>query len=356
MEFFASEENVRVLGRSLFVNQVRYLSYSGSSITFSFVGKKAVAVLFSDASSWDKTLKGFMAVYVNDEDKPRTRFELQDGDNEYILYESDTEAEVTIRLERITEAAFAKCGIKKIWVDAKQLLPKPLPKPHRIEIIGDSITCGYGVEAESELNTFHTAEENPEKSYSLLMARALDVDVHLVSWSGIGVISCYVDPEVNEPLNEWLMPMLYRYTDAHVSKEILKQEQKDWEKWDFNKYVPELILVNLGTNDASYCRELDDRNAFYAKEYDKFLSYIRQMNPAAQILCVLGTMDQRLCTTLENCVKEYINRTQDEKVTYFHLPEQAEEDGKGADFHPSFITQQKTAKLLTAKAKEIMNW
>lgn len=356
MEFFATEDKVKVLGRSLFVDNVRYLSFSGSSISFSFIGTKATATLYSDASSWDATLKGFMTVYVNDESEPRQRFELQDGEHEYVLYESQTKEAVTLRLERVTEAAFAKCGVKKLWVDADALLPKPLEKEHKIEIIGDSITCGYGVEAESELITFHTAQENPRKSYSLLTAKALDVDVHLVSWSGIGVISRYVEPEINEPLNDWLMPMLYQYTDAHVSQEILKQDKKDWEKWDFRKFVPELIVVNLGTNDASYCREHEDRQAHYAREYEQFLRFIRSNNPDAQILCVLGTMDQRLCATLEQCVNAYKKSAEDENVTYLHLPEQLEEDGKGADYHPSFVTQQKTAALVTAKIREIMNW
>ena len=164
MEFFATEDKVKVLGRSLFVDNVRYLSFSGSSISFSFIGTKATATLYSDASSWDATLKGFMTVYVNDESEPRQRFELQDGEHEYVLYESQTKEAVTLRLERVTEAAFAKCGVKKLWVDADALLPKPLEKEHKIEIIGDSINCGNGVEAGSELITFHTAQENPRKS------------------------------------------------------------------------------------------------------------------------------------------------------------------------------------------------
>lgn len=356
MEFLATEEACKVLGRSLMVEGTRYLSYSGSSISFTFVGRKASCELFSDAGNWDETLKGWMAVYYDEETEPALRFECEDGTKEYVLFESEEKRQVTIRLERYSEAAFAKCGVKKLWIDTEELLPPPEKKQRKIEIIGDSITCGYGVEAKSELMPFHTAQENPEKSYSLRTARALDADVHLVSWSGIGVISRYVEPEVEEPLNDWLMPMLYRYTDASVSKDILKQQESDWEKWDFTRFVPDLIVVNLGTNDASYCREVRERHEDYARAYGEFLSFIRKNNKDAKILCVLGTMDHRLCETLEKTVHSIGENNHDTKLFYYHLPLQLDEDGKGADYHPSDLTQKKTAELMVAEIKRIMEW
>ena len=51
MRFAATEEKVKVTGRTLYVEDTRYLGYSGSSISFAFVGKKAVACIKSNALS-----------------------------------------------------------------------------------------------------------------------------------------------------------------------------------------------------------------------------------------------------------------------------------------------------------------
>ena len=39
MKFQATEDKVKVTGRTLFAEGVRYLGYSGSSASFTFVGK-----------------------------------------------------------------------------------------------------------------------------------------------------------------------------------------------------------------------------------------------------------------------------------------------------------------------------
>ena len=161
MEFLATEEACKVLGRSLMVEGTRYLSYSGSSISFTFVGRKASCELFSDAGNWDETLKGWMAVYYDEETEPALRFECEDGTKEYVLFESEEKRQVTVRLERYSEAAFAKCGVKKLWIDTEELLPPPEKKQRKIEIIGDSITCGYGVDDDGE-EILETIEDDEE--------------------------------------------------------------------------------------------------------------------------------------------------------------------------------------------------
>lgn len=65
MRFTATEENVKVTGRTLFVEGTRYLGYSGSSISFTFVGKKASACIWSNAEEFGQELQGRIAVYVD---------------------------------------------------------------------------------------------------------------------------------------------------------------------------------------------------------------------------------------------------------------------------------------------------
>ena len=87
-----------------------------------------------------------------------------------------------------------------------------------------------------------------------------------------------------------------------------------------------------------------------------FLKYIRENNPGAEILCMLGTMDQRVLKELEEAVKIFKTTQKDEKVHFLSLPPQNPEDGYGADWHPCEFTQKETAELVVHEVKKIMNW
>lgn len=357
MDFQATEENVKLSGRSLWIDGVRYLSYSGSSISFTFTGRRAEAAIYSDSPDWEEHLKGYVAVYVGEEKMPRRRICLEEREAVYTLYESEKEETVTIHLVKYSEAAFGKCGVRFLRIDTDKLLAPPPAKKHRLEIIGDSITCGYGVEAKNELEVFCTETENPTKSYSLRTAALLDAEVNLVSWSGIGVISNWVPEDAVKPLDDWLMPMLYPYTDASGSKLLYGEDRSKWEKWDFTSYVPELIIINLGTNDTSYCKDVPERHRVFEEEYGRFVDAVAAHNPSSHILCVLGTMEQKLCPRVEKVVSDrQHDRADGQRFHYLHLPLHPEEDGRGADYHPSDLTQQKTAELVAAEIRRIMDW
>lgn len=359
MRFLATEDKVRITGRTLFIDGTRHLGFSGSSLSFTFEGRRAEAFIWSNANEWGEgsdVLRGRIAVYVNGAEQPEKRICLDQEEGLYTLYESDREERVTITVVKYSEAAFGKCGVRYLEIDTDKLLTPPAHKQRKMEIIGDSITCGYGVEAENELQPFHTATENPEKSYSMLTAKALDAEVNLISWSGNGIISGYVEETATEPSDGCLMPKIYEYTDLSCSEKLFGTDEEKWEKWDFGKFVPDIILVNLGTNDCSWCKDIRERKNVFREQYVKFLKAIRGHNPQAQILCMLGTMDQRVLKELEEAVDIFGKDCGDGRVHFLSLPPQNPEDGYGADWHPCPYTQEKTAELVTAEVRRIMGW
>lgn len=347
MIFTASEDRVRVCGRTLWVEDVRYLGYSGSSVSFTFVGRRASARIRSNAFAYGEALNGWIAVYVGGELHSRICMDQEVGD--YVLYEAEEAAQVTVTVIKYSEAAFGKCGIECIEIDTEELLPPPAPKTRKMEIIGDSITCGYGVEAENELTPFHTSTENPTKSYSLLTAAALDADVNLVCWSGNGIISGYVEESAEKPSDHWLMPEVYRYTDISGSEMLFGSDESKWERWDFSRFTPDILLVNLGTNDCSWCKDIQSRRDSFREHYARFLNDLHALNPGAEILCMLGTMDQRV-------LKEAAQAAEQASCRFLALPPQLAEDGYGADWHPSPVTHEKTADLVVEKVRQIMGW
>lgn len=356
MRFHAKEPQVKTSGRTLYRDNVRFLGYSGSSVTFRFHGKKATAHLLSNIAEHEPFHHAWVAVYLNGENEPVKRFSLDAAEADYILYEGKEDTDVTLTVCKYSEPEYASCGIAWIETDSKELLDPPAKKSRRIQIIGDSITCGYGVEGSINDMVHETAKENPAKAYSLLTAKALDAELEIVAWNGKGVITQYVGEEENVPVNDWLVPMLYEYIDAGCEKDYFHRKKEDWELWDHSSYIPDLVIIYLGTNDASYTRDIPARNKEFKDAYTAFLERIHKNHPAAKILCTLGTMDQRLCASVETAVNTFLSMHPEAKAFYLGLPMQEESDGLGTFWHPTAATHKKAAALITAKAKEIMGW
>jgi hypothetical protein len=356
MDFQATKDYVKVEGRTIYREGVRYLGYSATSVSFSFVGREASAVLLSDPDDYAKEHHAWIGVFINGEETPSKRVELTKLRQELILYQSDKAEPVTVTIMKFSEPEYAVCGIESLHTDSDTLLPPPPAKKRKIQIIGDSITCGYGVEGSCE-DTFHdTAVENPVKAYSVKVARALDADLEIVAWNGKGVISAYIGDE-DQADNSWLVPMLYDYTDAGCCQQFFHEPPSLWESWDHSSFEPDLITIFLGTNDASYTKNYPERKTAFRLMYQGFLRKIHRKHPHAKILCMLGTMDQSLCSTVHHAVKELSKSCEDVTVKYLQLPLQDENaDGTGTFWHPTEATHDKIAALVTDAAKKLMKW
>lgn len=355
MRFQAIKENVKISGRTIYRDGVRYLGYSGTAVSFSFVGKKAVAHLISDIDQREEFHRAWVAVFIDDEDKPYKRFVLDQTEADYVLYESEEAKEVTLTIVKYSEPEYAVCGIAWLETDSDGLLSVPKAKQRKIQMVGDSITCGYGVEGAVTDEVHNTEKENPMKAYSLKSIRKLDAEVEIVAWNGKGVITEYIgDSDI--PDATWLVPMLYKYTDAGCERDYFHRNKEKWEEWEHSQFEPDLITVFLGTNDASYVREITERHECFKKAYVAFLEELHRIHPKAAIMCMLGTMDQRVCPAVECAVREFSSNYKDVNIEYLHLPPQDEADGLGTFWHPSETTHEKVSELVVAKAKEMMNW
>ncbi len=349
MEFIAEKNNVKVTGRTLFQNNIRYLGYSCSAIEFVFTGQKAQAVLWTNSPSLEDIYTAWIAVFIDDEEEPSRRFPLNKEEETYLLYEGNEIKPTKIRMVKYSEAAFGKVGVKSIIIDGSTLQPAP-EKSRRLEFIGDSITCGYGNEGVWNTDIFSTAKENPWEAYAAITARTLGADYQLISWSGIGIISNWTDQDV--PNDVWLMPGMYSYTDKETDLFLGNTELELWDNTDF---VPDCIILNLGTNDASYTKSIPDRVETFGREYYKFVQQVRSVNPGVKILCTLGVMGQDLCPEVERQVKK-LNMEGEDQIYYMKFDLQRVEDGIGSDWHPSKITHNKMAEKLVLKLKEICDW
>lgn len=247
---------------------------------------------------------------------------------------------MVVCLVKESEVQYASSGILAFYTDEEAEIRPTDKKDRKIEFIGDSITCGYGVLGGPKA-PFSTETESADDAFAVQCARALDADYQLVSFSGIGVISRYIEPEENEPLTDVLMPALYPHTDAVLAKRY------GWrpESWDFSSFCPQVVVINLGTNDDSYTRGIREREERFEEEYCEFVRNIHRRNPGAEIVCTFGVMSQRLLPRVE----EAVQRLSESGVPVRMHREEPMPPGEvtGCDGHPSAQRQRKMAESLT---------
>ncbi|MDE7294582.1 MAG: GDSL family lipase [Oscillospiraceae bacterium] len=347
-----SEENVKKIGRTyLAPDGTLWLGHTDSGIEFTFTGTSASVILTGDKNApteWGKDNYARYAVYVDGE---RVSDDLMTEASRTVeICSSDTEKETTVKILKISETTNSTLGIKSVDVTSVGDIAPTAEKELKIEFIGDSITCGYGVDDEVKEHHFSTSTEDGTKTYAFKTAEALDADYSMVSFSGHGIVSGYTTQ--GKAVTEQRVSNFYAKVGRSYgpSADFSLQDIE----WDFQSFVPDVVVINLGTNDASYTGGSLELMREYTDGYIEFLGQVRENNPDAYILCTLGIMGNTLYTDMEAAVIEFSENTGDEKVGTLLFDVQSAEDGYAADWHPTEATHAKAAEKLTEKIKEII--
>jgi len=164
------------------------------------------------------------------------------------------------------------------------MLTAPHTHKHKIEYFGDSITAGYAVEDSSGKDSGAGQFKNNYISYAAITARHFNAEYYCTVKSGIGIMVSWF------PL---IMPEMYDRTDATDPNS----------KWDFSRYTPDIVVVNLFQND-SWIINIPSNEQFKARfgttkptdeqiiaAYANFIKSVRGKYPHAHIICALGNMD-----------------------------------------------------------------
>ncbi len=219
-------------------------------------------------------------------------------------------------------------------LDNGRLLSPPETKKRKMEFYGNSITCGHAIEDSSGSDSGAAIVENNYLSYAALTARHFHAGYSCVAVSGIGLISGF---------RKAIMPEVYDLLNPADSTD----------KWNFDKYTPNIVVVNLLENDEAVIGRPESEpfkrrfgsqvptEAFIIDAYARFISKLRAHYPVASIICVLGDMGiTRPGSKWPEYVKQATAQLHDEKVyTYFF-------SYKGTPGHPQIKEQQMMAESL----------
>lgn len=346
-----TSKTVKLLGRSLYQDGVLWLASSGSGIEFTFEGTDLSVTILGDDNAVDGTEQARIAVYV-DHDRILDDMVATPSKTYRLLPQGQRRrAKHHIHIIKLTESAMSIVGIKELLADADAAIRPSETRPLKLEFIGDSITCGYGVDDADLTHAFSTKTEDVTRAYAYLAAQTLQADYQMVSYSGYGVYSGYTEENVRS-LDELVPPY---YPLVGFSRGTVNGKAIAMTDWDFTQYTPDLIVINLGTNDDSYCQDETDRQEAFVKCYQNFLKLIREKNPDAYLLCVYGLMNNRLTHHIEKAVSAYTAETADQHISFLPLPTQTEEDGYVVNYHPSPATHKNAARIVSDKIREILN-
>ncbi len=329
--YYASAENVKLIGRTYYDDtNTLWCALSGSGIEFEYTGKKIELTVKGDSSVSAGNFDGNprIAVYIDGE---RVMDEmLNTSDKTFTFAESAETKTSIIKIIKLSEAANSTFGITNIKIGTDETIKPTANKDMLIEFIGDSITCGYGVDDEVKENHFSTKTEDITKTYAYKTAEALNADYSMFSFSGYGIISGYSGDGKKVAAQQ--LPKYY--SKAGHSYGNMNGKQLSSVEWDFTTREPDIIVINLGTNDDTYCKDAEKKDE-YAAAYVEFLKQVREKNPNAKIICTLGIMGGNLYPYIETAVSTYTNETGDMNVTSMQFANQNMADGIAADWHPS---------------------
>ncbi len=308
-----------------------------AAAVFSFSGSAVFARFSGDAIDADLETNGhdFFTV-VLDNGAPKT-IQPPAGRGKKALASGLAGGTHDIALYKATESFVGTAKLYGFNVSGGTLVSSPFPFAHRIEIVGDSISCGYGVRGASESCAFTPDTESEWDAWGAIAARSLGAAHTTIAYSGRGVV------RNSNGTNTGTMPALFERTLADAADP----------KWDFSSWAPEVVVINLGTNDFAQ----GDPGPTFIDGYFGLLHTIHQRYPTANIVCALGTMmTANELGKARAYVNEAIKRMNDPRVTYLELGHPARTDGLGCDRHPSSKTQEKMGLALAAHIREVMKW
>jgi lysophospholipase L1-like esterase len=327
----ASSPAVRIVGRTApgAANGSTEYSWPGVNIQASFTGTQ-VSMVVNNATGNNRV------TVVVDGGTPKV-IALGSGQSTVSLASGLTSATHDLLIWRNTEASPGGTtifsGLTAFGTGGALLAPDAAPD-RRIEVVGDSLSVGAGVEGDATCTGGIDAYTDNYLAYGSIAARAVSADVVTIAYSGIGVYRNY--GETTPTAASLTMPKRYPYA------------LPDTVTWNFALYQPQVVVINLGTNDFGS----GDPGTPYETAYVSFVEAIRQNYAGAYFILIDMYGGMRL-TRINNVLASLKagGETKAEVLSF-----NAVQNNLGCNQHPNVAGQQAMGTTLAARLQTLMGW
>jgi hypothetical protein len=331
-----SDKHISYEGRIPYTNDAAVLTWPGTSVRINFKGSN-ISGTFKDQDT-----SNYYNVIIDNDSVYELHF---NPTKQTVVLANDLPyAKHSLQLFKRTEWDKGKTWFYGFEIEGKNKLLKPAKLPKRkIEFFGNSITCGYAINdmAGDSPTGFY---ENNYDAYAAITARHFNAQYVCTSKSGIGIMVSWF------PL---IMPEMYNRLDPTDSSS----------KWDFSKYTPDVVVINLLQNDSWIIKLPDNEqfknrfgtqapdSKFIINAYKNFAQTIRKTYPHAQIICMLGSMDiTKEGSRWPGYVKKAVDGLNDGNFFTYIAPY------KNTPGHPKIKEQQMLADGLIHFIEEHIKW
>ena len=331
------DPHIKYMGRIVMQDEAAELAWPGTSASINFYGTGVKARIK------DEHGENFINVIVDG--KVTSVLHPDSIQKEYTLASGLSTGKHSLELFKRTEWTMGKTWLYEFTLDkgSSTLAPSPVSK-RKMEFFGNSITCAYAVIDTTGQDRGTAPYENAWLSYATLTAQHFNADFNLIARSGIGITVSWF------PL---IMPEMYDRLDPTDSES----------KWDFSKYQPDVVVVNLFQNDC-WITKLPQNDQFKArfgdkpptdeqiiKAYKDFVKSIREKYRKAQIICVLGSMDAtKEGSPWPGYIEKAVTEIGDKNIYTHFFPY------KNTPGHPSVKEQQDMANDLISFIDQHIKW
>lgn len=312
---------------------IRY-DWVGTYWQTEFTGNHIAAVLSEEGASYHN-------IYIDGKWLKKIKVSGKDA-QKVVLADKLSSGKHILRMQKCTEGEFGCTILKQVIVDSKTKLSAVKPTGRMIEVIGDSYTCGYGTESNRAEDPFELETENCDKAYACIVARYFNADYALVAHSGQGMVRHWAD---SVQISRNSMPERWtRIFDAHGS-----------EAYDFQAYTPQLVMINLGTNDFSPTA-IPTSDQYVGAYVELILQIKARYGQDIPVLCITPHSAN---TYLRAALAELKMKTACMEKVYMANDLSNTISGQGdlgASYHPNYMGQCKIAMSLIPQVATIMGW
>jgi lysophospholipase L1-like esterase len=281
-----------------------YFNFSASGFEVSFRGSSLNGDFVATNATNDIN-RPYLAVQVDGESDPRYALVIRLTANEQTvsLAAGLPYGVHTLRVYKRSECANSHVAVKSVSTDGEILPVQAQAYALKIEFFGDSITCGYGVEGTTFEEAFSTRLENALKSYGNYCGNELNADISLISAGGFPLYkstysSAYTVDNIPDMFSMADFDLSTTYTNYHA--------------WDNSRFIPDVVVINLGTNDNSvisqYVSGSEEYQAFltaFKAKYVSFLDKIFAAYPSTHVVASSGMISMN--AAIDNAIDEVVS-------------------------------------------------